>query len=118
MIIKLGHVSEVAVALPYQSIGSYPHPREGYIQHLHNIYYTEQQFNLIFFTLITKKMPCKSVSTNEPHDKTNKITVRPAKTQISLGIRPFGSESSLSTQLVSKDPSFLHADSEDSERLG
>ena len=23
-----------------------------------------------------------------PHDKTNKMTVRPAKTQISLGIRP------------------------------
>ena len=23
-----------------------------------------------------------------PHDKTNKVTVRPAKTQISLGIRP------------------------------
>ena len=27
--------------------------------------------------------------TNEPtHDKTNNMTVRPAKTQISLGIRP------------------------------
>ena len=25
-----------------------------------------------------------------PHDKTNKMTVRPAKTQISLGIRPAG----------------------------
>ena len=31
------------------------------------------------------------------HDKTNKVTVRPAKTQISLGIRPVWSESSLST---------------------
>ena len=31
-----------------------------------------------------------------PHDKTNKMTVRPAKTQISLGIRPVPSESSLS----------------------
>ena len=30
------------------------------------------------------------------HDKTNKISVRPAKTQISLGIRPVWSESSLS----------------------
>ena len=28
-------------------------------------------------------------SVNEPrHDKTNKVSVRPAKTQISLGIRP------------------------------
>ena len=34
---------------------------------------------------------------NEPsHDKTNKMTVRPAKTQTSLGIRPVWSESSLS----------------------
>ena len=30
------------------------------------------------------------------HDKTNKVNVRPAKTQISLGIRPVWSESSLS----------------------
>ena len=31
-----------------------------------------------------------------PHDKTNKMNVCPAKTQISLGIRPAWSESSLS----------------------
>ena len=30
------------------------------------------------------------------HDKTNKVSVRPAKTQISLGIRPVWSESLLS----------------------
>ena len=30
------------------------------------------------------------------HDKTNKLSVHPAKTQISLGIRPVWSESSLS----------------------
>ena len=30
------------------------------------------------------------------HDKTNKMSVRPAKTQISMGIRPVWSESSLS----------------------
>ena len=30
------------------------------------------------------------------HDKTNKMSVRPAKTHISLGIRPVWSESSLS----------------------
>ena len=29
-----------------------------------------------------------------PHDKTNNVAVRPAKTQISLGIRPVWSESS------------------------
>ena len=38
-----------------------------------------------------------SFSISEPrHDKTNKMTVRPAKTQISLGICPVWSESSLS----------------------
>ena len=48
-----------------------------------------------------------------PHDKTNKVTVCLAKTQISLGIRPVWSEFSLCAQWVAKDPSFLHADSED-----
>ena len=42
------------------------------------------------------------------------MTVRPVKTQISLGILPVWSESSLCTQWVAKDPSFLHANSEDS----
>ena len=41
------------------------------------------------------------------------MSVRPAKTQISLGIRPVWSESSLWAQWVAKDPSFLHADSEE-----
>ena len=53
-----------------------------------------------------------------PHDKTNKVAVCPAKTQINLGIRPVWSESSLSAQWVAKDPSFLHADSEDSDQTG
>ena len=52
------------------------------------------------------------------HNKTNKVTVRPAKTQISLGIRSVWSESSLSAQCVAKDPRFLHADSEDSDQTG
>ena len=53
-----------------------------------------------------------------PRDKTNQVSVRPAKTQISLGIRPVWSESSLCVQWVAKDPSFLHADSEDSDQIG
>ena len=56
---------------------------------------------------------------SEPcHDKTNKMSVRPAKTQISLGIRPVWSESSLSAQWVAKDPRFILADSEDSDQTG
>ena len=38
------------------------------------------------------------------------MTVCPAKTQISLGIPPVWSESSLCAQWITKDPSFLHAD--------
>ena len=41
--------------------------------------------------------------------------VRLAKTQMSLGIRPVWSETSLCAQTVAKDPSFPHADSEDSD---
>ena len=51
-------------------------------------------------------------------DKTNKMSVRPAKTQISLGIRPVWSESSMCAQWVAKYPSFLHADSENSDQTG
>ena len=46
------------------------------------------------------------------------MSVRPAKTQINLGIHPVWSESSLWAQWVPKDPRFLHADSEDSDQTG
>ena len=47
-----------------------------------------------------------------------KWQVRPAKTQISLGIHPVLSESSLSAQWVAKDPSLIQANSEDSDLTG
>ena len=47
------------------------------------------------------------------HDKINNVAVFSAKTQISLGIRPVWSYSSLCTQWVAKDQRFHHADSED-----
>ena len=52
------------------------------------------------------------------HDKTNKMSVRPAKTQISLGIRPVWAESSLCAQWVAKDPMLIHVDSEASDQTG
>ena len=54
------------------------------------------------------------------HDmiKPKKTWLAPAKIQISLGIRPVWSESSLCAQWVAKDPVLLHADSEDSDRTG
>ena len=51
----------------------------------------------IDFKAIPVSLTDMSAATNEPpHDKTNKMTVRPAKTQVSLGIHPIWSESSLS----------------------
>ena len=50
--------------------------------------------------------------------KQTKSPVHPAKTQISLGIHPIWSESLPCTQWVAKDPSLLHADSEDSDQTG
>ena len=52
------------------------------------------------------------------HDKTNKVTVRPAKTQISLGIHAVWSESSLSAwrKLGSWATHYVH--SEDSDQTG
>ena len=44
--------------------------------------------------------------------KPTKWHVRPAKTQITLGIRPVWSKSSRCAQWVAEDPMFLHADSE------
>ena len=52
------------------------------------------------------------------HVKSRKMSVNPARTQISLGIRPVWSEPSLCAQCVAKNPSFLHADSEDSDQTG
>ena len=52
------------------------------------------------------------------HDKTNKVSVCPAKTQISLGIRPVWSESSLSAWR-NLGPSATHwAHSVDSDQTG
>ena len=51
-----------------------------------------------------------SCSMTEP----TKWHMQPAKTQISLGICPVWSESSLTAQLVAKNPKVLDADSEDS----
>ena len=53
-----------------------------------------------------------------PHDKTNKMTVRPAKTQISLGIRPVWSESSLSVWRKLGSLATHWAHSADSDQTG
>ena len=65
--------------------------------------------------LIIRKLKLKY----EPrHDKTNKMAVRPAKTRISLGIRPVWSESSLSAQRKLGYLATHWAPSEDSDQTG
>ena len=53
-----------------------------------------------------------------PHVKTNKVAVRPAKTQISLGIRPVWSESSLSAWRKLRSLATRWAHSEGSGQTG
>ena len=52
------------------------------------------------------------------HDQTNKMSVRPAKTQISLGIRPVWSESSLSAWRKLGSLADHQAHSEDIDQTG
>ena len=61
----------------------------------------------------TFRSRCDSFGKSHRMTKPTKWHVRPAKTQISLGVRPVWSESLLCAQWVAKDPSFLNADSED-----
>ena len=59
------------------------------------------------------------LSKYEPwHDKTNEVSVRPAKTQISLGIRPVWSESSLSAWRNHGSLATHWVHSEDSDQTG
>ena len=76
---------------------------------------------LLAQTYLSEKLgslPYRVIKNEPPYDKTNNMTVRPAKTQISLGVRPVWPESSLSAQWVAEYRSFLHGDSEDSDQTG
>ena len=60
-----------------------------------------------------------SIKTYEQrHDKTNNVAVRPAKIQISLGIRPVWSESSLSARRKLRSLAIYWAHSKDSDQTG
>ena len=50
--------------------------------------------------------------------KPAKLPVHPMKTQIRLGIHPVWSGSSLCTLWIGKDPTFLHANSDNSDQTG
>ena len=84
---------------------------------------------LFCISILTKRYCCvwsntrlsvqKVATVIEPrHDKTNKMSVRPAKTQISLGIHPVWSESSLSTWRKLGSLATYWAHSEGSDQTG
>ena len=72
-----------------------------------------QCYKVIFLVNLLKEKLYLSRLVTKP----TKWHVRPAKTQISLGIRPVWSESSLCALRVAKDPVLLHVDSEDSKGI-
>ena len=83
--------------------------------HLHCtwIYHRLQNVTGLLYTLL------HAMTGNEPwHDKSNKISVHPAKTRISLGICPVWSEPLMCAQWVAMALRGLHADSEDSDQTG
>ena len=61
----------------------------------------------IIHHVISCSHSCSQTYNNHSMTKPTKWSVRPAKTQISLGIRPVWSESSLCAQWVAKDPSIF-----------
>ena len=82
-------------------------------------------FNEIENLALQNCLPSARMKTNchehrfEPqHDKTNKVSMRPAKTQISLGICPVWSESSLSAWRNLGSLATHWAHSEDSDQTG
>ena len=86
-----------------------------------SIYFLCHKYEIILFSDVTRWLNLKwlHILWYKPrHDKTNKMSVRPAKTQISLHIRPVWSESLLCPLWVATNPRFLNADSEDSDQTG
>ena len=64
------------------------------------------------------RLAIATVAYEPPHNKTDKVAVRPAKTQISLGIRPVWSETSLSAWRKLESLATYWAHSEDSDQTG
>ena len=73
----------------------------------HLVFKLYSQFHLLFTIKLSRLVT-----------KPAKWSVRPAKTQISLGIHPVWSESSQCAQWVAKDPLLFHAHSKDSDQTG
>ena len=80
------------------------------------IYHTLRLVKTVICLVYVARSPAMYIKLSRRMTKPTKW--RPAKTHISLSICPVWSESSLCAHWVAKDPSFLHADSEDSDQTG
>ena len=83
--------------------------------------YLEHPVYIYPVVLVTEQKQIDKRLTKEnwaPSWQKKKWHVRPAKAQISLGMRPVWSESSLCAYWVAKGSSFLQADNEDSDQTG
>ena len=116
MFLKKGHgpkhvIKERKNCLEF--IVSIPGQIENFREYVHVIFYGNKKKYIMAGTL---KYLEQSLIYEPPHDKTKKMTMRPAKTHISLCIRPVWSVFAVRSR-VAKDPS-LHADSEDFDQTG
>ena len=75
------------------SLPKFPEVRLGNILNSNEVM---KRFEVFYYDRLWIQRSCHSRGFEPLHDKTNKMSVRPAKTQISLGIRVVWSESSLS----------------------
>ena len=134
--------AQQAPALQYAKVvgcpntGSYPAPSPDQTTHCMHLLDASLKGKTMCMLRITHHSNCQRLNNYQTFGKLQQLVlsiqlnlsrsmtkpterhVRPAKTQKSQGTRPVWSESSLCTQWVSKDPRFLHADSEDSDQTG
>ena len=83
----------------------------------HTVKFYFNYYNTFWWSVVSMRdVSVKHMS--HSRTKPTKWPVRPAKTQISQGIHPVWSESSMSVLRIAKDLWLLHADSEDSDQTG
>ena len=111
------HLTYLHFNVSTESTGVRKHQEVKQIKHTQSILCAKTNTRNRDCKFRTSLVTTQNVKMSRDMTKPTKMTVRPVKTQIRLGI-PVWSESSLFAQWVAKDSSFLHADSENSEQTG
>ena len=110
--------SDCLLWLHFRPVSQHVQGHSHYVLHRQNV---RQHFFAVMHCCILMRWCYLSESLNHFSRLMTKLTkwvcAQRVKTQISLGIRPAWSESSLCAQWVAKVPRFLHADSKDSDQI-